>query len=1319
VDVMRGGVRTNMTVLVDDRKAPVPDLVRQILESPALGLSDVRDRIRMTCTKRLDPITGDPFVLYDAELGAGHRNETNPLVPRGAFGMPTKSLFELDIPTQALKHERILVQVRDVHTPDAPHPAPTPASAPTPISPTPAATQTPAPTPRRADSSGAAATDAVGGGGDGAVDAAPEVPLPQPADLLRTACKVVVVDIAAARVHESTVASQLDTALSATEAGSVSTRRAAARVARDAHAHVLPEACVWAAECVFAPEVPPPAPVEEPATTTEGGDGEDGNTGSGGARRGRGRGRAPPPPIPQLSITGLQVPAGLTDWSVCGSNVAKALPVLPEVVGADEATPMQAIPLPEGVATAWPAHWSLPTPAAAALTGEGEPVARVRFLPPFVFDTSPLNEANVATYNENARLLILTPTPPDAESGKAGWQWMVLPDTVASVTEVDKAKQRVAVDFVVPASTLAAAVAAFPHTPSTLVVAVGNAVTLDETECAICYSMPDVAECNGCGCDYCCTRGTTNAERLADPALPSELRTILCEGYVTGEGMCGIVACLGCTALHEWTVINRDGSTLCSSMSAPITSFMGVDETPEEAQWRADFMVTVEPTAAGSGSGSASAGRGRGGRRGGSRGGRRTRRSRPEEGETDSEEEVVHYAPAPAPPSPKPAVYARGVVSRPTAAPSDAPAPAPAGDGDAAAAAPPLPPPAPRLPPDPSMLRYPRSLTPFEHRLITTCAVADEAEFFCGCCGSAKGAAVAHLQQARKRIKAVSQSKAVTSAGALSGAGATSGVPDRTTDVDITYVGTVPGVEVGSVWDTRIAMAAAGVMWQSMPGINASRYPDEGKDGSAHANALVVKMYSKYKNPVDTGEELLYSVAGGTNLRVDAKTGKAVNRRTGDIEKDQSMDTGTNRALVISQERDIPIRVFRGVGDNEMRKWLRDCGGRRPPPRPAPAPAPAPEPMSVSGEGDAAGEGAGAAVAAAPAVGGKRKRASAAAGAAGGDDKDVEAGYVHVAGDGTVIPVYPMSLPAGLPRIIRYDGLYRIQDVVKRTVDKVTRFYVRLVRLPQRKADAPAAFRQYYDEYRLLQDGESTKGKTIVTVGGRRLVLVRARDVHAPAPWTPEGQTVQQATSRLFEAIIRARARELGLPVDLVAEHFGVTAPTAAEDAALLRQARMNGGRDNLLRAIWWDGDEGSAGSGDGTGAAGGDAAFAAAVAADTVRADLWADLTTSAALSTLRRNKDGALVLSPAQHATLQTTFKCLLSQDWLEEPVRVCTTCRHCYLSLSMLQYQLTAGGADAGKCPVCKAAMPEAVVHDPAACVETSLEAVLAMLRGAVVL
>ncbi|KAK0208329.1 PUA-like domain-containing protein [Desarmillaria ectypa] len=111
--------------------------------------------------------------------------------------------------------------------------------------------------------------------------------------------------------------------------------------------------------------------------------------------------------------------------------------------------------------------------------------------------------------------------------------------------------------------------------------------------------------------------------------------------------------------------------------------------------------------------------------------------------------------------------------------------------------------------------------------------------------------------------------------------------------------GSIPGIEVGTWWETRQACSIDAIHAPWVGGISAS------KDG-----AYSVALSGGYDDDVDLGYAFTYTGSGGRDLKGTAAQPK--NLRTAAQSSDQSFENTFNKALRRSSETKKPIRVIRG-----------------------------------------------------------------------------------------------------------------------------------------------------------------------------------------------------------------------------------------------------------------------------------------------------------------------------------------------------------------------------------------------------------------------
>ncbi len=102
--------------------------------------------------------------------------------------------------------------------------------------------------------------------------------------------------------------------------------------------------------------------------------------------------------------------------------------------------------------------------------------------------------------------------------------------------------------------------------------------------------------------------------------------------------------------------------------------------------------------------------------------------------------------------------------------------------------------------------------------------------------------------------------------------------------------GALPNIEEGDLFDSRKALAAAGIHKVIMGGI----------DGNSRQGASSIVLNGGYVDDFDLGDEIIYTGQGGNDLN----TGKQI--------KDQSWDANGNKALLVSELHGLPVRVTRG-----------------------------------------------------------------------------------------------------------------------------------------------------------------------------------------------------------------------------------------------------------------------------------------------------------------------------------------------------------------------------------------------------------------------
>jgi len=112
--------------------------------------------------------------------------------------------------------------------------------------------------------------------------------------------------------------------------------------------------------------------------------------------------------------------------------------------------------------------------------------------------------------------------------------------------------------------------------------------------------------------------------------------------------------------------------------------------------------------------------------------------------------------------------------------------------------------------------------------------------------------------------------------------------------------GHIPGVPVGTWWETRAECSTDAVHAPWVGGIS----------GSSIDGAWSVALSGGYDDDVDAGTGFTYTGAGGRDLKGTKKDPK--NLRTAPQSSDQSFENPMNKALQVSAETGLPVRVIRG-----------------------------------------------------------------------------------------------------------------------------------------------------------------------------------------------------------------------------------------------------------------------------------------------------------------------------------------------------------------------------------------------------------------------
>ncbi|KAJ6519853.1 PUA-like domain-containing protein [Mycena sanguinolenta] len=111
--------------------------------------------------------------------------------------------------------------------------------------------------------------------------------------------------------------------------------------------------------------------------------------------------------------------------------------------------------------------------------------------------------------------------------------------------------------------------------------------------------------------------------------------------------------------------------------------------------------------------------------------------------------------------------------------------------------------------------------------------------------------------------------------------------------------GSIPGIEVGTWWETREACSADAIHAPWVGGITV------GPQG-----AYSVALSGGYPDDVDWGYAFTYTGSGGRNLK--GTKANPLNLRTAPQSSDQTFENNFNKALKVSAETKKPVRVIRG-----------------------------------------------------------------------------------------------------------------------------------------------------------------------------------------------------------------------------------------------------------------------------------------------------------------------------------------------------------------------------------------------------------------------
>ncbi|KAG1825081.1 SRA-YDG [Suillus variegatus] len=105
--------------------------------------------------------------------------------------------------------------------------------------------------------------------------------------------------------------------------------------------------------------------------------------------------------------------------------------------------------------------------------------------------------------------------------------------------------------------------------------------------------------------------------------------------------------------------------------------------------------------------------------------------------------------------------------------------------------------------------------------------------------------------------------------------------------------GHISGVEVGTIFNSKAALADAGVHKLQQSGIH----------GDKELGAFSICLSRGYEDNVDRGNIITYVGSGGQD-----EDGKQIS--------DQDPDSGVNKAMFLSSETRRPVRVVRGANDD-------------------------------------------------------------------------------------------------------------------------------------------------------------------------------------------------------------------------------------------------------------------------------------------------------------------------------------------------------------------------------------------------------------------
>jgi len=112
--------------------------------------------------------------------------------------------------------------------------------------------------------------------------------------------------------------------------------------------------------------------------------------------------------------------------------------------------------------------------------------------------------------------------------------------------------------------------------------------------------------------------------------------------------------------------------------------------------------------------------------------------------------------------------------------------------------------------------------------------------------------------------------------------------------------GHIPGVDVGTWWETRALCSTDAIHAPFVAGIS----------GDARLGAYSVALSGGYDDDIDLGYAFTFTGSGGRDLKGTTKNPK--NLRTAPQSSDQSFENHYNKSLQVSAQTKKPVRVIRG-----------------------------------------------------------------------------------------------------------------------------------------------------------------------------------------------------------------------------------------------------------------------------------------------------------------------------------------------------------------------------------------------------------------------